>query len=86
MKPFLHSVAEAYLENEPEQLVDCCFVFPNKRSAIYFTDYIAQISRKNGHRYVHPATTTIVEFVDSFRDSVLGERMELIFILYAGSD
>ena len=82
MKPFLHSVAEAYLENEPEQLVDCCFVFPNKRSAIYFTDYIAQISRKNGHRYVHPATTTIVEFVDSFRDSVLGERMELIFILY----
>lgn len=80
--PFLYSVAEAYFENEPDRLVDCCFVFPNKRSAIYFTDYLARISRKSGHRYVHPATTTIVEFVDSFRDSVLGERMELIFILY----
>ena len=65
MKPFLLSIAEAYLTHEPERLIDFCFVFPNKRSATYFTDHIATLSRGMGLKIVHPATTTIVDFVES---------------------
>lgn len=81
-KPFLSAVAEAYLTNEPERLIDFCFVFPNKRSATYFTDHLATLSRTTGQRVVHPATTTIVDFVESFSDKAHGDRLELIFILY----
>ena len=82
MKPFLLSIAEAYLTHEPERLIDFCFVFPNKRSATYFTDHIATLSRGMGLKIVHPATTTIVDFVESFSDKSHGDRLELIFILY----
>ncbi len=80
--PFLQSVAEAYLHNEPMRLIDCCFVFPNKRSATYFTHYMTVVSRRDGIRAVHHATTTIVDFTEGFSDTAPGERMELIFILY----
>lgn len=82
MQPFLHSVAEAYLENEPDRLIDCCFVFPNKRSATFFSDYLASISRSRGINAVHPQTTTIVDFTEDFCDTGAADRMEMIFILY----
>jgi len=82
MNPFLYSIAEAYFSNEADKLIDYCFVFPNKRSATYFSDHLAAIARKNGRRIVFPATMTIVDFVDSFSPGCMGERMEMIFILY----
>lgn len=75
-------MAEAYLTHEPERMIDFCFVFPNKRSATYFTDHLATLSQQSGQRIVHPATTTIVDFVESFSEKAHGERLELIFILY----
>jgi hypothetical protein len=82
MKPFLHSIAEAYLANEAQQLIDYCFVFPNKRSATFFIDYLSQLSRSSGVKVVNPATTTIVDFVESFASTAPGERMEMIFTLF----
>lgn len=82
MKPFLYSVAEAYFTHEADSLIDYCFVFPNKRSAVYFSDYLATIAAEHQCRIVFPATATIVEFVDSFSEGCFAERMELIFILY----
>ena len=58
------------------------FVFPNKRSATFFTDFVGRVSRESNTPMVHPECTTIVDFVEGFSDGVPGDRMEMIFILY----
>ena len=80
--PFLRAVAQAYVEHEPEKMLDYCFVFPNKRSATFFTDFVGRVSRESNTPMVHPECTTIVDFVEGFSDGVPGDRMEMIFILY----
>lgn len=82
MKPFLYSIAETYLANEAEEVMDYCFVFPNKRSAVFFHHAFAIASRRLGKEIPHPATITISDFIESFVKGVRGERMEMIFILY----
>ncbi len=86
MKPFLYSIAEAYLEHEAASLGDMCFVFPNKRSVTFFNHYLSAIIKNspNGDRPVlHPHTTTIIEFTESFSSGVASaDRLEMIFILY----
>lgn len=83
-KPFLYSVAEAYLEHESENLMDFCFVFPSKRGATFFTDYLESIAREKMQRsqFIPPCTTTIVEFTESFSPSCQVERMEAVFMLF----
>lgn len=82
--PFLQSVARAYAGNEPSRLLDFCFVFPNKRSATIFTDFMAGEIRRGERKdaVIHPECMTIVDFVGSFSSSVQADRMEMIFMLY----
>ena len=84
MKPFLYSVAEAYLKNEANSLGDMCFVFPNKRSVTFFNHYLSAIIKNTSLEPVlHPQTTTIVEFTESFSSGFApADRIEMIFILY----
>lgn len=83
MTPFLESIAQAYFHNERQNLVDTCFVFANRRSIIYFSDYLHSIAKKEKQRIILPQITTIVDFTESFSsDSVAAERMEMIFILF----
>ncbi|MDE5941126.1 MAG: hypothetical protein K2H14_03345, partial [Muribaculaceae bacterium] len=76
--PFLQSVARAYAGNEPSRLLDFCFVFPNKRSATIFTDFMAGEIRRGERKdaVIHPECMTIVDFVGSFSSSVQADRME----------
>ena len=37
-EPFLRQVANAYLDNEPDSLIDYCFVTPGKRAGIFLFD------------------------------------------------
>lgn len=87
MKPFLYSIAEAYLKHEAENLGDMCFVFPNKRSVTFFNHYLTAIIKKTssaGNRPIlHPHTTTITEFTESFSNGYASaDRLEMVFILY----
>ena len=61
LNPFLFSIAEAYVRNESDSLLDYCFVFPNKRSATFFIDYIEQVAREESRdsQFIPPATTTV---------------------------
>ena len=43
-QPFLSQVAEVYSRNEVSSLSEYCFVFPNKRSATFFS---MEIDRKS---------------------------------------
>lgn len=82
MKPFLYSIAEAYLQYEHDNLVDYCFVFPNKRSGVFFHHAFARASHDLKITLPHPASTTISEFIENFASGKPAERLEMILILY----
>lgn len=82
MKPFLYSVAEAYIRNEASELSDYCFVFPNKRSVVFFHHAFARASRELGINVVHPASATISSFIEDLVPGKPAERLEMILILY----
>lgn len=84
-KPFLYSIAEAYVKHEPEELVDYCFVFPNKRSCVFFHQAMSQVCKSEKNRQtglLHPATITISEFIEDHVDGKIADRLELIMNLY----
>lgn len=82
MKPFLYSIAEAYLLNDSENLSNYCFVFPNKRSEVFFHHAFAGASRLHNIHTIHPASSTITDFIESLTDGLPADRMEMVFILY----
>lgn len=82
MKPFLYSVAEAYIRNEPDNIPEYCFVFPNKRSGVFFHHAFARASREVGMNIPHPASTTISGFIENLVGGNPAERLEMVLILY----
>ena len=75
-EPFLQAIARAYAGEPPERLLDYCFVFPNKRSATFFSHYMAGFQRKLAPTSIQPETTTITEFVDGLAPGIPAERLE----------
>ena len=81
MTPFLQQVAEIYVERESENLADYCFVFPNKRSATFFTRFLEQaLARKKGG--VLPEITNITDFVAGFSHLTQANRYDMLFTLF----
>jgi RecB family exonuclease len=82
---FLQQLANAYIKNEVADLANFCFVFPNKRSAIFFKNYLKNrlIETKNDNDTVFlPSLTTISSFINQFVDTIEASRTELLFTLY----
>lgn len=79
MKPFLKQIAEAYTSKRSDELIDTCFVFPNKRCAAFFTDYLSELLP---HTMFLPAMTSIDELVCDITETVVASRLELLFDLY----
>lgn len=80
MKPFLKQVAEVYCVNERDNLLDYCFVFPNKRSSVFFARYLEQAMA--GHQFIMPQLISMSDFVASFSDKVEATRYQQLFTLY----
>ena len=81
MKTFLQQVAETYVSNEFRSLPDCCFVFPNKRSAAFFTHFMQRELAEAGGG-IMPAITNITDFVGSFSELTEANRYDQLFTLY----
>lgn len=79
MKPFLRQVANIYATHETDNLMDYCFVFPNKRSATFFKHFLQQ--ELNGSN-IFPEITTISQFVADFSPLVEANRYEQLFTLF----
>ncbi|MDE6265776.1 MAG: PD-(D/E)XK nuclease family protein [Muribaculaceae bacterium] len=79
MKPFLRQIAEAYVSNRCDELIDTCFVFPNKRCAAFFSDYLSELLP---HAMFMPAMTSIDDLVCDLTELVIAPRLELLFDLY----
>lgn len=80
MIPFLRQVAGAYAANELGNLQDYCFVFPNKRSGVFFTHYLALEAA--GKPFLMPEIATIAEVTRSFSALTEAPRLDQLFILY----
>lgn len=79
MVPFLYQVAKVYIENESDNLCDYVFVFPNKRSGVFFAEYMSKLVQSS---QIMPKISTISEFIYDYTNWVDASRLELIFILY----
>lgn len=80
MTPFLQQVAEIYATRERDALDNYCFVFPNKRSAAFFTYFLGK--ELGEQPSFLPEITNISEFVASFSDMQEASRYDLLFTLF----
>ncbi|MGN0207505.1 MAG: PD-(D/E)XK nuclease family protein [Muribaculaceae bacterium] len=80
MEPFLKTVANTYLNCEPQQLADYTFVFPNRRSSLFFAKHIKTIAA--GKAMIMPEISTISDFISEFSGIEEASSIELLFILY----
>src|SRR5687767_1078745 len=78
MKPFLAELAEQIIERN-SSLDHLTFVFPNRRAALYFQNYLA--SRLSQPLWA-PQLFSIEEFFKRRSDLLEPDRLTLIFRLY----
>lgn len=82
MKPFLKLLAEAYLaDTSGPQLDSTCFVFPTRRAAQFFLDYMRRAAVDKKVRIL-PATLTMGEFCAGMTAHVETTRLDELCILY----
>ena len=82
MIPFLKQVAAHYLATDME---GTCFIFPNRRSGVFFRKYIGDILRERGEgRPMHaPMSLTINDFFYRVYGGDATDRIRLLLELYA---
>ncbi|MCM1522167.1 MAG: PD-(D/E)XK nuclease family protein [Muribaculaceae bacterium] len=80
MEPFLKQVARIYLEHEAEAMMDYCFVFPNKRSGVFFRHWLIQLAK--GKPLFLPAIATVSDITSELSTLVEATRLDQLFTLY----
>lgn len=78
-KEFLRSVAEAFLKDRGRELSGCCFVFPNKRSSLFFRKYL---SERCDSPFFLPELTTVNQLFAKLSDLRSLNRITLLYRLY----
>lgn len=63
----------------PEQ---CCFIFPNKRSLLFFRKYVSDIAKERGEVLLCPSMLTVNDFFYSACGKWASDRVELLLELY----
>ena len=81
MTPFLKQVAAHYLATDIE---GTCFVFPNRRSAVFFRKYLGDLLREGGEgRPMRaPLSLTINDFFYKVQGGEVTDRIRLLLALY----
>ena len=80
MEPFLRQVARVYLGHEAAGMMDYCFVFPNKRSGVFFRHHL--ISLAQGKPLILPAIATIGDVTAELSTLSEASRLDQLFTLY----
>ncbi|MDE6344190.1 MAG: hypothetical protein K2L69_05575, partial [Muribaculaceae bacterium] len=86
--PFLQQIATVYDRENPGGLSGYVFVFPNRRSSLFFQKYLREAKgtrlRDFNVPFLAPETVTLDDLFDRWNDdSVQGERTELLIALYS---
>ena len=81
MTPFLKQVADHYYNSG--QVEDRCFIFPNRRSMVFFKKYIVEaVVSSSGKPLIMPSMMTMNEFFSSMAGKVVADRVTLLVTLY----
>lgn len=80
MKPFLQQVALKLFEDYAGRIQEICLVFPNRRSGLFFRNYLSTLS---ANALWSPQIFTIDEFIRRFSPLKPADPMDLVFRLYA---
>ena len=77
---FLSEVARHFYEREGEKIGELCFVFPNRRSGLFFQKYLGEMVSKP---LFSPAIFTIKDLILSLSKMREADTMESVFRLYS---
>ena len=83
--PFLKQIAVAYDRENPDGLSGYIFVFPNRRSSLFFQKYLREAKGARlsfNTPFLSPETTTFDDLIEHWSDTARGERSELLIVLY----
>lgn len=79
MNSFLYRVAEAFYNNEKEQLSKLTFVFPNRRAGLFFRKYLSELTDKP---LFSPEILTINECFASASSLQSSDKLSNLFLIY----
>ena len=79
--PFLRQVAEHYRADG--EVCGKCFIFPNRRSSVFFRKYVCSAAARLGKAVIMPECTTINDLFSSLSDLKPASRIQLLVDLYA---
>ena len=80
MTPFLKQLAEHYYAQGGSD--SFCFVFPNRRSLMFFRKYYSEEVKKSKKTVLAPAMYTINDFFYKVSGHSISEHIDLLLILY----
>lgn len=81
MIPFLQQVARHYCRTTSE-FTDLCFIFPNRRSGVFFQKYLSEEITGLSKPVLAPTLTTIDDFFHRLAGITKTDRIELLLHLY----
>ena len=80
MKPFLRQVAEHYFATG--EISRHCFVFPNRRSQLFFQKWLSDLVKESGKPVLAPGMYTVNDFFYKICGSRPVDRINLLLVLY----
>ncbi len=80
MTPFLKQVADHYMARGG--ISGLCFIFPNRRSQVFFTKYLGEAVKEGGTPIVAPTMLTINDFFFRISGDRPADRVNLLLNLY----
>lgn len=82
MTPFLQQVATHYFEEAAGNISRRVFVFPNRRSMLFFRKYLGQCAADKREAMFAPRTLTMNEFFAELSGMRASDRIQLMLELY----
>lgn len=80
MTPFLKQVADHYMAEGG--ISRRCFVFPNRRSQVFFMKYLGELVKEKGVPVVAPESLAIDDFFNRLSKVHASDRVDLLLELY----
>ncbi len=78
-KEFLKEIAEIFINKYGDDISHFCFVFPNRRSSLFFSKYLGHSSK---HPIFSPALVTINDLLTDISGLENTDRITLMYYLY----